>query len=239
MRADAGGTEGDASVAHVTQRSTDRLELLFAVIMAFAAIGTAWSGFESANWGGVQSRFTAQSSTVRSEANRKFTEAGQLRILDVMIFTQWLGALNVEIHADPSAFPDNGYQPREGTGSGFLYARFRSEFRPAFDAWLAERPLRNPAAPGTPFVMPEYRIQAQEQAEVLHAQAEQLAVQAQEASRLSGKYVLMSVLFALVLFFVAVGNKASGRRSRVLLFTLSAVTLVASLATLASFPVVF
>ena len=47
----------------------------------------------------------------------------------------------------------------------------------------------------------------------------------------------MSVLFALVLFFVAVGNKAKSTKSRHLLFGLSALLLVASIATLATFPV--
>ena len=49
----------------------------------------------------------------------------------------------------------------------------------------------------------------------------------------------MSVLFALVLFFVAVGNKAQAPKSRLLLFGLSALLLVASVTTLATFPVVF
>ena len=206
--------------------------------MAMAAIATAWSGFESSSWGSVQSSFTAQSSAKRIEANRKATEAGQLRTLDVITFTEWIGAVNLETHADPSAFPAQGYVPRERTGSGFLYARFRSEFRPVFDAWLAQQPLRNPAAASTPFVMPEYRLTAQDQADALSDEAERLTLKAQEASMLASRYVLMSVLFALVLFCVAVGNKASGRRSRILLFGLSALTLLASLIALATFPVV-
>ena len=220
------------------QRRSDRLEMLFTLIMALAAIGTAWSGFESSSWGSVQSRLTAQSSAKRIEANRKASEAGQLRTLDVITFTAWIGALNLETHADPSAFPAQGYVPRERTGSGFLYARFRSEFRPVFDAWLEQQPLRNPAAASTPFVMPEYRLAAQTQADALQEEAEQLTLKAQQASLHSGRYVLMGVLFALVLFFVAVGNKASSRRSRALLFGLSAVTLLASLTALATFPVV-
>ena len=238
MDARAQETETATELPGNNQRHGDRLEMLFTLIMAFAAIATAWSGFESSSWGSVQSSFTAQSSAKRIEANRKATEAGQLRTLDVITFTEWIGAVNLETHADPSAFPAQGYVPRERTGSGFLYARFRSEFRPVFDAWLAQQPLRNPAAASTPFVMPEYRLTAQDQADALSDEAERLTLKAQEASMLASRYVLMSVLFALVLFFVAVGNKASGRRSRILLFGLSALTLLASLIALATFPVV-
>ena len=213
--------------------------MLFTLIMAFAAIATAWSGFESSIWGGVQSQMTAKSSALRMQSNRKAAEAGQLRTLDVITFTAWINAINQEILADPSAFPAEGYVPRERTGSGFLYARFRSEFKPVFAHWLEQQPLRNPAAPSTPFVMPEYRLSAQSEADTLMVEAEHLSNKAQEASQQSSRYVLMSVLFALVLFFVAVGNKAQAPKSRLLLFGLSALLLVASVTTLATFPVVF
>lgn len=220
-------------------RRSDRLEMLFTLIMAFAAIATAWSGFESSNWGGVQSQMTSKSSAFRMLSNRKAAEAGQLRTLDVITFTAWVNAINVEMQTDPSAFPAEGYVPRERTGSGFLYTRFRSEFKPVFEQWLDQQPLRNPAAPSTPFVMPEYRLSAQTEADTLMTEAEQFSNKAQEASQQSSRYVLMGVLFALVLFFVAVGNKAQSPKSRLLLFSLSALLLVASVATLATFPVVF
>lgn len=231
--------ELEALAEQRAQRRTDRLEMLFTVIMALAAIGTAWAGFESSKWGGVQSRLNSEASAARTDANRKFNEAGQLRTLDVVTFTQWLTALNTEIQTDSSAFPGEGYVPNPRSGSGFLYTRFRDEFRPAFDAWLAQQPLRNPEAPKTPFVMSEYRLAVQVEAEELVARAESKVSESQAASLLSDNYVLTGVLFALVLFFVAVGNKANSRLSRWLLFSLSSVTFLATLGVLATFPVAF
>ena len=40
----------------------------------------------------------------------------------------------------------------------FYFKRFREEFRPAVDAWVATRPLKNPNAPLTPFAMPQYKL---------------------------------------------------------------------------------
>ena len=236
-----GTQEPDATtpVSHATRQRSDRLEMLFTLIMAVAAIATAWSGFESSSWGSVQSQLTTKSSAMRMLSNRKAAEAGQLRTLDVITFTAWINAINQEMQTDPSAYPAEGYVPRERSGSGFLYARFRSEFKPVFGLWLEQQPLRNPAAASTPFVMPEYRLSAQAEADSLMAQAEQLSSKAQQASMQSSRYVLMSVLFALVLFFVAVGNKTQAPKSRLLLFGLSALLLVGSVATLATFPVVF
>lgn len=219
------------------QRRTDRLEMLFTLIMATAAIATAWAGFESSKWGGVQSQLNTQAGAQRAQANRLFAEAGQLRSLDALVFTQWLGALNVEIQADPSVFPTQGYVPRERSVSTFMYQRFRKEFRPAFDAWVAQRPLGNPDAPATPMVMPEYRLATQVEADALLAQAEARAARAMELSQVSENYTLVSVMFALVLFFVAVGNKANGRITRRLLLGLSLLTFTGTLAVMLSFPV--
>ena len=49
----------------------------------------------------------------------------------------------------------------------FFQTRFRDEFKPAFDAWLATRPLTNANAPKTPFEMPQYRLKASADAEQL------------------------------------------------------------------------
>ena len=46
----------------------------------------------------------------------------------------------------------------------FYFARFRAEFKPAVDAWVATRPLQNADAPLTPFAMPQYRVAAQAEA---------------------------------------------------------------------------
>lgn len=231
--------ETEAEAERRAQRRTDRLEMLFTLTMALAAIGTAWAGFESTKWRSLQGTDLAQASVARTEANRKFAEAGQLRTLDVITFTQWLNAVNAELRTDPGIVTADGYAPRDGSASKFLYDRFRPEFHSAFDAWLAERPLFNPDAPGTPFVMPDYHLASQAEAEEQLALAESLAARSHEAGALSDNYVLTSVLFALVLFFVAVGNKASSRTTRRLLFGLSAITFLGTLAVLSTFPVAF
>ena len=219
------------------QRRTDRLEMLFTLIMAMAAIATAFAGFESSKWNSEQARLNTQAGVLRAQANRLFNEAGQLRSLDAIVFTQWLNALNIEIQADPGVYPGQGYQPREKAVSTFLYQRFRKEFRPAFAAWLEQQPLRNPEAPATPLVMPEYRLATQIEAETLLAEAEAKGDHATEVGNISTNFTRISVMFALVLFFVAVGNKATSRFARTLLFGLSLVTFVATLGVMLTFPI--
>ena len=83
----------------------------------------------------------------------------------------------------------------------FYTDRFRPEFRPAFDAWLATDPLTNPDAPPTPFAMDEYQLQARAEAERLDAEAEARPPTVRRNIQRSANYVLGVVLFAIALFF--------------------------------------
>jgi hypothetical protein len=219
------------------ERRAAVLELVFTVILALAAVGTAWAGFQSAKWSSVQANSYAAASAARIESSRLSIEASQLRTVDVITFTEWLNALNAEILEDPSARPEQGYEPQPDTVSGFIYTRFRDEFRPAVDAWIALRPLVNPDAPRTPFQMDEYRLASDAEAQRWQEQAEARAADARAANQRADNYVLLSVMFALVLFFVALGGKARARRSRGLLLVLSLVTLLAGVGLLATYPV--
>lgn len=232
----AAGTESASPPAHV-ERHAAITELVFTVILALAAVGTAWAGFQSAKWSGVQANAYAAASAARVESTRMSTEAGQAVTIDMIIFTQWLSALNAEIAEDPTVRPGQVYEPDPETLSGFLHDRFRDEFRPAFDAWIATRPLVTPDAPKTPFELPEYQLASEVAAEQQRQRAEQETAQAHAANQRSDNYVLLGVMFALVLFFVAVGSKARARRSRILLLVLSLLTLVTAAVILSTYPV--
>lgn len=205
--------------------------------MAAAAVCTAWAGFQSTKWSGVQANAYAEAAAARTEATRTFIRAGQQQIIDVVAFTQWLTALNEEMLADPTARPGADYQPREGSISGFIFKRFRLEFRPAMDAWLRTQPFVNEAAPPTPFALPEYQLANMSESDRLEKRADLLAGQARNANQIADNYVLTAVLFALVLFFAGVADRARGRRSQRLLCVFAIIGLVATIGVLVTFPI--
>ena len=147
----------------------------------------AWAAFQSAKWNGEQADAYARASATRVESTRASTAAGQQTIIDVNTFTAWLDALATERRVDPngSLAADGSYVPDPQQLSGFLYERFRDEFKSAIVAWLAELPLQNPDAPSTPFVMKQYKLAANEDARRLERQAE-LDSREARASRTSG-----------------------------------------------------
>lgn len=68
------------------------------------------------------------------------TRGGQDTLVDVVVFANWLEAVSIE------------NQPL----ADFYRSRFREEFKPAFEAWVALDPLNNPETPSSPFAMTEY-----------------------------------------------------------------------------------
>lgn len=191
---------------------SDLLDILLTVIMALSAVATAWSGYQAAAWGGEQASATTRGAVLRAEAERAASTADYQRTVDVLILMEWTAAMAEEHLGDPALSEMRVYEPEPGTRSAFLYDRFREEFRPAFAAWIATGPLADPDAPATPFEMPEYHLAAQVEANDFAEQAAAAGNEASAANNNSSKWVLMGVLFALVLFFASVGQKAHGWR---------------------------
>ena len=134
------------------------LELLAIVLLGLTTLATAWSGYQAARWSGEQSQNFARASTMRIRSQAQSTLAGQLRIDDLVLFNSWLDA-------------------REG-GERELAAlyrrRFRTDFVPAFEAWIAQRPFSNRSAVPGPLYMPEYRLPETARATAFDAQADAL-----------------------------------------------------------------
>ena len=136
-------------------------------------------------------------------------------------FTQWVDAYALE----------------QTELADFYFARFRPEFKPAVDAWVATRPLRNPDAPLTPFAMPEYQLAAREEGRELEAEAETFSTGARANVQRATNYVLAVVLFATALFFAGMSARFRSHRVRLALLSFGAAILLGTVAWIATFPV--
>ena len=218
------------------RRLDRKFELFEAVVLSVAALLAAWTGFESAKWSGVQANSYSQAGASRVEASRASDLANDETTVDVVTFTQWLQAAEAEGLLAKPADPNQPYVPDPDAVSGFLYERFRPEFKVAVDAWVATRPRLDPDAPRTPFAMPEYRVAAREKAQRLERQAEASAAQARAANQRSDNYVLMTIMFATVLFFAGISSKMDTFRARALLLGVGMVVLLTAIGIVLSFP---
>jgi hypothetical protein len=226
--------EGPPSARRLADR--DRIELIATIVMAAAAILTAWAAFQSAKWGGIQAIEFSQANAARIESTRAETRAGQLRVVDVDVFLDWTAAVAAEVQAGTTTIGEGGYQPGEDTLSRFYYDRMRDEFKPALEDWLETRPLQNPDAPETPFQMDSYRLADLDAAEVHLAEAGEHSEAALAANQNSDNHVLTAVALALALFFAGVSSKLSDHRNRMVAITLSVVIFLGSAIVLIALP---
>jgi hypothetical protein len=191
------------------------------VLLALASVATAWSAYQARQWTGEQSQGYSKATAARIAENRAAALANGQEQIDVATFIQWIDAR--ARHRDDLA--------------AFYRARFRAEFRPPFARWLATRPLQNPAAPPTPFAMPQYRLKATAEAERLERSAAAASDHAKEANERADNYMLAVVLFATSLFFAGISAKLGALQTRSVLLGLGWVLFLATLIWLATLPV--
>jgi hypothetical protein len=197
------------------------MEIAATVLLALAAVATAWSSYQAARWNGEQAKTASAVNKARLEAARASDLANAQTEVDVATFSQWVDA----------------YARRESVLADFYFKRFRKEFKPAVDAWLATRPLRNPDAPLTPFAMAQYRLAATAEAERLDQKAEDLAAQVRRNIQRSTNYVLGVVLFAVALFFAGMSTKLTGPGPRKALLLVGWLVFTGAAAWIAASPV--
>jgi hypothetical protein len=198
-----------------------RFELAATVLLAMAAVATAWAAYQSARWHGEQAKAQSASIAARVESTRTANVANRQAQIDVALFTQWVDA----------------YARDETQLADFYRKRFRTEFRPAFVAWVATRPRTNRRAPLSPFALPQYKLAATAQADRLEGQAAAFSTDVGRFIQRADDYSLTVVLFAAALFFAGISTRLRSPTSRMVVLGLGYVLFLGSLVWIATFPV--
>jgi hypothetical protein len=185
-----------------------RLEQWSAALLAAATLATAYSAYESTRWSGQQSTRFTQAGATRTKSAKENSRGYSLVTIDATLFTDIAAA----------------YFEENEELVNFLRTRLRTEFKPAFNEWLAEEPLKNPEAEPTPFQLPSYKPEALVKSDRLDLEADQLFNEGREANQTGDNYVLATIFFAAVLFFSGIASKFDSQR--VVLGCISFATLV-------------
>ena len=127
-----------------------------------------------------------------------------------------------------------GWVPRK---KPILWGEPRPEFVPAFQAWLAQDPLNNPAATPSPLLQPEYHVADLERSDRLERQGSQHFENGKEATERTDSYVLSTVFFASVLFFAGISMRFVWQKMRITVLVLATLTLAYGVVQIATLPV--
>lgn len=196
------------------------LEVVSAALMSVATVATAWCAYQSAEWGGEQAFLLGESQRAGREADLHATLAQQRRSLDVAVFMEWIGGIAT------------GNEPL----TEFYAERFPPHLKTAVDAWLATEPRTNPEAPLHPFAMEEYRIPEDTTVARAAAESEEWWTAAREADENGDRFVLLTVVFASVLFFGGIEQKFVDRRVRTGILVVGGALFVAGLIAMLNYP---
>jgi hypothetical protein len=196
------------------------VEIVEVVALAFVAIATAWGGYQAAKWDGRQSVLYGTANTYRFQAEAASTAGGQVLVADSAMFTAWLQATA----AHQTKLAD------------VYVRRFSPEYRSAFYAWQKTSPLTNPNAPAGPADMPQYHNPRFAQATQLNNLAAATFALGSAARDNSDNYVRVTVLFAAVLFLVAIAQRFTIRNVRVATTTIAIALLVFAVVLAAGLP---
>jgi hypothetical protein len=196
------------------------LSIAEAILLSIVALLAAWSGYSAAKWDSESSLAIAEAGTARAEANRDSLQATQLATLDSVRFNTAFAA----------------YATNNQKLFRFAVARFRPEYREAFDAWIRTRPLKNENAPADPSFMPQYRIPEKVEAHTLDLRADKEFEEGQSASGTADKYVRLTVILAAVLFLIGISSHFPVRVARYGLIGVAGVLLLFSVVQLAGLP---
>ena len=198
----------------------DWVEVAATILLALAAVATAWSSYQATRWNGEQAKTSGRVNKVRIEAARAADLANAQQQVDVATFMQWV----------------DSYVRGDTKLVNFYRERFREEFRPAFNAWVATKPLKTEGAPLTPFAMPQYRLAAKAEAGRLDQMAEELAAEVRRDIQRASNYVLGVVLFAVALFFAGMSTKLTAPGLRMTLVAIGCLLFLGTAAWIATFP---
>jgi len=174
------------------------VEIVAAVLLSLAAVGTAWCGYQSARWSGVQMIKISEASAARDIAATYDDTANQETLYDVLSFYYYMDM----------------WREKSPVGMDIVKDEFmRDEFKKLMDAWLADNPLLetapwiNPDAPSNPFFIEEFKRESRVTGEKYMQESQIKSQEAKESNQQSDNYVLLTVIFASVLFFAGISTK--------------------------------
>lgn len=193
-------------------RDRGKLELVIAIVLSLATLGSTWCGYQSGQWGGQQNSAQSAGDTSERKAAESTIVALQRRTQDGLVVLEFWKAMRTG----------------DATVAETIRAHMNPILRTAVQASIDNGILTNPEAAG-PLQRPEYLLPEEVEAAAMREEAARLKLSAGIAGQRSGKYVLLTLMFASVLFFGGIGGTFTNRRIRtvlagiaVLLFTVTA-----------------
>jgi len=196
------------------------LEIGGTIILGLATVASAWSMYQSALWNGIQIFKIVESGAANRDIAETSVAAGQRRSMDAILFVNYSQA---QFQQDPQL-------------AQFFFNRFPPELKRATTAWLDTNPLDDPGAPPSPFAMPEYKLQKEDDLPALKQKETDAFDAAKAANHASDQYVRLTVLFTVSMFLSGIAGSLKKPKTKIGVLIFSTAILVLALVDLIGMP---
>lgn len=174
------------------------VEMFVAIVLSCATLLSTWCGYQAKEWAYIQGSLQSAADTAEREAVEFTIISLQLRTFDgIEVLALW-----------------NAIRQDDAMAVKALRLRMRPQLQAAVEASLAAGILEDPTVAG-PMQRPEYVLAEELRAKQGRENAMRLNSEASEAGRAAGQYVMLTLMFASVLFFGGIASSFTHRRIRI------------------------
>lgn len=189
---------GDAEQKEKPEPKKPWFDPVCAILMAVASVATAWCSYQNSLWSAASSDLATRSDRLDRHASTQHLEAGQVQEEQMLL---WAEAMDAMIDGDEKL-------------ARFHIQRFSDELKPAFEKWMALKPLENPSAPPNPFVDTLYTPRFEKEIREARAEASRAEMDSNTAGQHASNYLSNTVILAMVVFFAGTAGSFDRRRVR-------------------------
>jgi hypothetical protein len=170
-----------------------RMETIFLILLLVTTFFSTFCAYQANNWNSLAGTLNREGTDFRTQSVHAYNDGNTRLLVDISAFTTWIDAMSLNDTRKADAVRE----------------RFTPELKVAFAAWGAQVVGQPPGTipPGTPFSLPEYRLRAWVQGGLLEENATSRFNEGHAASDTGSSYVLNTLLYALVLFLIGVGER--------------------------------
>ncbi|MBL9147854.1 MAG: hypothetical protein JNM94_04100 [Phycisphaerae bacterium] len=193
---------------------------MIAIVLSLATLTSTWCGYQSRAWGSIAGSHAGKADTSERQAAENTIVALQVRTQDGLILLEYWRALRTG----------------DEKTAEIALSHMPERLRVAVKAALADGILKDPSVPG-PMHRAEYVIEEERKAADERAAAKSLHSTAHEAGGHSDAYVLLTLMFASILFFGGISGTFSTKGIRMALASVAMLLFAIAVSVLFTLPV--
>jgi hypothetical protein len=197
------------------------IEIAAAALMALATIMSAFCAYQSSWWHSKEAMHYNSSDQALIKTSDLKDKMNQETAVDIDMLSNYLNALA---------------QGDTHLASIYQNEAFSDALKKVFPMWEQAKASGKPDVPKTPFQMPEYKPRHFQETVATQTYAHSESQKAKQASDHANGYLLLTVLFASVLFFAGIGTKFSTKGLKLSVLSMGALIFIASVVVLAVQP---